>query len=886
MYILSIRKAIYIFTIAAISVQLFGCGGSDVELDPLVYTGNTNAATITTSNAAILVNNIFAGNYIAGTIDGPNAVSVAPLESIGLVNLAFHLRNKFYTAYKLEASIQQNYSVVAAIDVNETLSCTNGGSMYFSGNLNNDGTGILNINFDNCREESDTINGQVSFQIDVFDMGYLEPTDATMSFSRLTIVGPTYSYTSSGSLHIELDIASNIEQMTINMVTKDNFTNSMLNQENLVLVITYDNIFFPTYYSMTLTGRVYDSVHGYVDVTTSEALVYSDTLIEYPDQGGQLLLTGAANSKVKIIAASTQKVRIEIDAEGNDIFDEYRVYYWTDIGGEIAPNEPPDVSSIVIQPDNPYTTDSLTVNISMVKDLDADPLNYSFMWYKNGAAITAQTSITLPADQHIKGDAINVEVTVSDGTLTAIKTDTVTILNSPPVVDAGADTILTFGEEPNLNGIVFDADNDSLAYTWSIVSQPFDGKASLSDPSVLNPIFTYSGQDDYIFELSVSDDESTTADRVNITIDAMPLFNPYITVSVPSRTEAAAIGDVNGDGLNDVVVTTSYDFDPDNDTHLFVLLQDEFGNLGAPTKYFVDLQPTQYQIQSTAIADVNDDSKDDVIISHENGVGVMIQNAQGSLDPITVYASNHLSFTNTYKVLAADFNGDGLNDIASIDWGTQSEDVDIFLQNNSAAFDSPVSYSAPHGGYDDLAYGDVNGDNLNDIVVMSGQGYANDNLSILLQQTDNTFAASVSYDLGWDVNSNAVGVGDVNGDNLDDVVLAYGGNKPSSNIAIFYQNAGGTLDAPISLLAYDSPSTVKITDINGDGRKDIVVGHSGWHAVGIYLQNPDGTLMGEQRFPFTYSTNNPHRMAVGDINGDGQNDIVDASGSGITILYQ
>ena len=55
--------------------------------------------------------------------------------------------------------------------------------------------------------------------------------------------------------------------------------------------------------------------------------------------------------------------------------------------------------------------------------------------------------------------------------------------------------------------------------------------------------------------------------------------------------------------------------------------------------------------------------------------------------------------------------------------------------------------------------------------------------------------------------------------------------------------------------------------------------------MGVYLQKPDGTMMGEQRFPFVYSANNPHRMAIGDIDGDGQNDIVDASGSGITILY-
>ena len=862
-----------------------GGGGGNGAPEPLIYTGNTNAAVITADNAPILVNNIIGGSNIAGSIEEPSAVTSAPTESNGFVNLVFALDNRLHTALERRSATQKSNSIVAVIQINESVPCTNGGSIHYSGTLNDDGTGPLTMDFDNCREDNETVDGMVNVQINVFDIFYLEPTDATMNFPRLTITGPTYSYTASGSIHLKLQIASNTEHMTINMVSKDNFTNSMMKHENYVLVTTYDNYFSPTFYSMTQTGRVYDSVHGYVDVTTSEALYYSNILNEYPDPGGRLLLIGAADSKAMVIAASTLKVRIEIDAEGNDNFDEHSVYYWTDIGGELAPNEPPDVSTIVIQPDNSYTTDNLSVNTSMVSDPDADPLDYTYVWLKNGMVISDQTSSTLPADQHVKGDVISVDVSVSDGSLTANKTDSVTILNSPPVVNAGSDIALVFGDEPTLGGSAFDADNDSLTYTWSVISQPFDGNATLSDIYILAPVFTYTGQDQYTFELSVNDGESTSTDTVNITIEPMPLFDPYITIAIPSQTEAAVIGDVNNDGRSDVVVTTSYSLDPNNDSSVFVLLQDEFGDLGTPVRYSAGLQPTQYQIKSIGIADLNNDDRDDVTISYENGVGVMLQNEQGTLDPITVYASNHMSFTNTYKIMAADFNGDGLNDIASIDWGTQSEDVDIFLQNNSGTLNSPISYTAPHGGYDDLAYGDVNNDGLNDIVVMSGQGYAIDNISILLQQVDNTFGAAVPYDLGEDINSNAVGVGDVNGDGLDDVVLAYGGNKPSSNIAIFYQNSGGTLDAPISILSYDSPSAVDIIDVNGDGRKDIIIGHSGWLAVGIYLQKPDGTLMGEQRYPSTYSTYNPHRMAVGDIDGDGQNDIVDASGSGITVLY-
>lgn len=43
--------------------------------------------------------------------------------------------------------------------------------------------------------------------------------------------------------------------------------------------------------------------------------------------------------------------------------------------------------------------------------------------------------------------------------------------------------------------------------------------------------------------------------------------------------------------------------------------------------------------------------------------------------------------------------------------------------------------------------------------------------------------------------------------------------------------------------------------------------------------------MREQQYPFHYSTKDPPWMAVGDVNGEGQNDVVDASGTGVTTLY-
>jgi hypothetical protein len=63
------------------------------------------------------------------------------------------------------------------------------------------------------------------------------------------------------------------------------------------------------------------------------------------------------------------------------------------------------------------------------------------------------------------------------------------------------------------------------------------------------------------------------------------LFGPYTTMATGSWPEAVAIGDVNGDGLNDVVLVTSSYFSPDNDYKLFVFLQDTSGALLPPIRW-------------------------------------------------------------------------------------------------------------------------------------------------------------------------------------------------------------------------------------------------------------------------------------------------------------
>jgi len=349
------------------------------------------------------------------------------------------------------------------------------------------------------------------------------------------------------------------------------------------------------------------------------------------------------------------------------------------------------------------------------------------------------------------------------------------------------------------------------------------------------------------------------------------LFIPYITIPINASFQALAIGDVNSDGRNDVVTTTSYLGDPDNDFKLFVFLQNTLGLLDPPVKYDTSGIYTNGPA-TVAIGDVNNDGRADVVVGNAGlNIEVFLQNDLGGFESSQKYPT-----VDSDQIRIGDFNGDGLLDVVGVSEATQT--ASVFLQNIGGTFDSPEIYSVTHAGPVDLDIGDINGDGLTDIIVMGGWLYAYPNFGVLTQTADGTFNSAVYYDLGDNTISQGVAVGDVDGDAAEDVVVSYGSG---GMIGVFLQNPGGTLNSPVSYSAYcctgyfDNPVPVEIADVNKDGRQDILVAHPGW--LGVYLQDAGGTLAPEALYPLPSTAHyffNPQGLAVGDINGDGTKDVV------------
>jgi hypothetical protein len=345
------------------------------------------------------------------------------------------------------------------------------------------------------------------------------------------------------------------------------------------------------------------------------------------------------------------------------------------------------------------------------------------------------------------------------------------------------------------------------------------------------------------------------------------LFQPYTATPVGSWPEGVAIGDVTGDGRNDVVLTTSYYFDEPNDYRLWVFAQAADGSLTAPVSYQTAATYSN-RPESVATGDITGDGKADVVLGL-GGLGVQVF---PQLPSGTLGAPATTPTTNAGQIRLGQLDGDGRLDVAGVGWGTNT--VSVLSNNGVGGLNAPVEYPAQHAGYEDLEVADVSGDGRDDLVVMSGQSYAVPNLSVLAQLAGGGFGPAAEYRVGTNVNTSGIGVGDVTGDGRKDVVTSYGGNRPSSFLAVFAQTGDGTLAAPVSYASYDIPEPVEVADVDLDGRADVVTLHGGWSRAGAYLQQTNGTLALEELYTIPYASHyNPHGLAVGDLNGDGSPDL-------------
>ena len=114
-----------------------------------------------------------------------------------------------------------------------------------------------------------------------------------------------------------------------------------------------------------------------------------------------------------------------------------------------------------------------------------------------------------------------------------------------------------------------------------------------------------------------------------------------------------------------------------------------------------------------------------------------------------------------------------------------------------------------------IATADLNGDNLQDIAVVSYYPY---DLSILIGAGDGTFEMAERYYTGKE--PLYIAIDDLNSDTYQDLVTV---NMKDYDISVFEGLGDGTFLSPVYYYPSHSPKTIVISDIDDDARKDIIV---------------------------------------------------------------
>ncbi|WP_386066443.1 FG-GAP repeat domain-containing protein [Tahibacter sp. UC22_41] len=342
---------------------------------------------------------------------------------------------------------------------------------------------------------------------------------------------------------------------------------------------------------------------------------------------------------------------------------------------------------------------------------------------------------------------------------------------------------------------------------------------------------------------------------------------PYSTHATVSNADAIALGDVTGDGRPDVVATTTWFFDGENDDHVFVFPQGEDGTLRPPGKLpYGQRNPTRTGL---ALGNFDGQGALDVAI----GAFGVTQLHASAAPPWLTYAGFAAEAATT--VTRIDLDGAGRDDFVVLSWwsgGTR------FIANAAGGYDA-LPWDVFVSGYNSIATGDLDGDGIDDIVSASGQGKL-PNVNVTRNNHDGTLTDLGYLDARCDVwFARGVGIGDFNGDGNNDIVASAGGNTPTSCLLLFLGSGNGQFAAPQTLPSYDIPEALAVADIDLDGRDDVLVLHGGWAALGVYRQRADGTLAPEQLFEIPYTSHyNPQGLVVGDFTGDGRPDVAFAGG--------
>jgi photosystem II stability/assembly factor-like uncharacterized protein len=217
-----------------------------------------------------------------------------------------------------------------------------------------------------------------------------------------------------------------------------------------------------------------------------------------------------------------------------------------------------------------------------------------------------------------------------------------------------------------------------------------------------------------------------------------------------------------------------------------------------------------------------------------------------------------------------DMDGDGKPDILVANGDNNISILRNIGTNNNISFASKVGFNVG-ADISCIALGDLDGDGKLDIVVNHGDS----TISVLrnLSTSGNlNFTAKADYTVGK--GPTHIAIGDIDGDGKPDVAVA---TVNSTNFFSIFRNISsvGTIrfSPRIDIQTAQNPFDIKIADIDGDTKPDVVVTHISVNNVSVFRNiSTSGNISLASRDGIA-SLGGPRCVTVVDIDGDGRLDL-------------
>lgn len=391
---------------------------------------------------------------------------------------------------------------------------------------------------------------------------------------------------------------------------------------------------------------------------------------------------------------------------------------------------------------------------------------------------------------------------------------------------------------------------------------------------------------DGIPDLVALNRDNNTPDAVVLLGQGDGTFKGVEDVIVEPTPNAVIAGDIDNDGLPDLIVSRSLSVCSNDSTQSCSTNGDcGGGNTCQPNGRLLVRRslpnggfaaPLALQFPGDAFAigrgDFNADGWLDLVALNKSTSNVSMFLGQRSGFPSK--PRNYAVGAGGVALTVGDWDGNGRPDVAVARQGAGSSGfIDILLSNADGSLQEPPVSVALSANPVAMDWGDFNNDGRLDLALaISGS-----QVVVAFGNGTGTFQLGAPVQIpGATIDASALAVGDFDRDGFDDVAVLL--PSPANQVVVLYGNGQGSFTSGGTLSTSSAPWALAAGDISGDLMPDLVVPvHADTHAVlSFFDQASRGQFAQQASVPVSRSQGST-TIIVADFDGDGRYDVATAN---------